>query len=65
MRNADCPICRQETGLALRLRFGEKMRLPAEIELRHCGRDNFLFSASGRQCDYDESGDHMTPGNDE
>lgn len=30
------------------------MQLPTEVELRHCQRDNFLFLAGGRQCDYDE-----------
>jgi hypothetical protein len=40
--------------MRLRLRFGKKMQLPAEVELRHCGRDNFLFLAGGRQSDYDQ-----------
>jgi hypothetical protein len=30
------------------------MQLPTEIELRHCGRDNFLFVAGGCQSDYDQ-----------
>src|ERR1035438_9940255 len=54
MRNMECPICRQATETILRLRFGKKMRLPTEVALRHCGRDNFLFLAGGRQSDYDE-----------
>jgi SAM-dependent methyltransferase len=54
MRNVDCPICRQQTELALQLRFGKKMQLPAEVDLRHCDKDNFLFIANGRQSDYDE-----------
>jgi len=39
--------------MELRLHFGKKMQLPAEVELRHCGRDNFLFLAGGCQSDYD------------
>jgi SAM-dependent methyltransferase len=54
MRNANCPICRQQTELALQLRFSKKMQLPAEVELRHCAQDNFLFIANGRQGDYDQ-----------
>lgn len=54
MRNAYCPLCHQATELVLRLRFGKKMQLPAEVELRHCGRDNFLFSADGCQSDFDQ-----------
>jgi hypothetical protein len=54
MRDAYCPICRQMTEVFFRLRFGAKMHLPTEVELRYCGRDNFLFSAGGRQGDYDQ-----------
>jgi SAM-dependent methyltransferase len=54
MRNASCPICRQETEAALQLRFSKRMQLPAEADLRHCAEDNFLFIANGRQSDYDE-----------
>ena len=53
-RNANCPICGQATEGDLRLRFGPKMQLPVEVELRHCRRDNFLFVAGGRQSDYDQ-----------
>jgi SAM-dependent methyltransferase len=54
MRNANCPICRQETEVALKLRFSKKMQLPTAADLRHCAKDNFLFIANGRQSDYDE-----------
>jgi SAM-dependent methyltransferase len=54
MRNANCPICRQETEVALQLRFSSKMQLPTEVDLRHCDKDNFLFIGNGRQSDYDE-----------
>lgn len=54
MRNAHCPICRQATALVLQLRFGKKMQLPTEVDLRHCGRDNFLFVANGRQSEHDQ-----------
>ncbi len=54
MRNEHCPICGQPAEMALQLRFGKKMHLPTEVELRFCGRDNFLFLAGGSQVDYDQ-----------
>jgi len=54
MRNAQCPICRQTAAIALRLRFGKKMELPTEVEVRHCEGDNFLFLVGGQQSDYDQ-----------
>jgi len=54
MRDAHCPICGQTAGLELQLRFGAKLQLPVEIDLRHCGKDNFLFVAGGRQSEYDQ-----------
>ncbi len=38
----------------LQLRFGEKMQLPTEVEIRHCRGDNFLFLANGRQSEHDQ-----------
>lgn len=38
----------------LRLRFGKKINLPTEVELRHCRHDNFLFVSNGHQQEYDE-----------
>lgn len=40
--------------MVIQLRFGQKMQLPAYIEVRHRGPDNFLFVAGGCQSDYDE-----------
>jgi SAM-dependent methyltransferase len=54
MRNANCPICRQETEVLLQLRFGKKIQLPTEVEIRHCGHDNFAFLRGGAQSDYDQ-----------
>ena len=53
MRNNDCPICQQFSKTILRLQFGKKLRLPAEVEVRHCDADNFLFLSGGQQSDYD------------
>jgi 2-polyprenyl-3-methyl-5-hydroxy-6-metoxy-1,4-benzoquinol methylase len=38
----------------LRLRFGQKLQLPTEVEVRLCQSDNFLFVVGGCQSDYDE-----------
>lgn len=54
MRDACCPICRLATESVPRLRFNKKMQLPTDVDIRHCGRDNFLFVANGRQSDYDQ-----------
>lgn len=54
MRNLGCPICDGETKTGLRLQFGEKMKLPKEIELRYCPKDNFLFLGNNSQADYDQ-----------
>jgi hypothetical protein len=54
VRNANCPICSCGTEPVLQLRFGKKLQLPTELELRHCGRDNCLFMARGHQSDYDQ-----------
>jgi len=53
MRNAHCPICGQSSTTVLQLRFGAKMQLPTDVEVRHCAHDNFLFVTGGRQSDYD------------
>ncbi len=54
MRNTYCPICQQTTEPFLSLRFASKMHLPTQVELSHCGKDNFLFSAGGCQSDYEQ-----------
>jgi 2-polyprenyl-3-methyl-5-hydroxy-6-metoxy-1,4-benzoquinol methylase len=54
MRNRHCPLCESETTQLVDLHFGAKMKLPTEIEIRHCATDNFLFVANGRPQDYDE-----------
>ena len=51
MRSERCPLCGSETDSVLHLRFNVKMSLPAELEIRHCAYDNFLFVASGTQAD--------------
>jgi len=48
------PSAGKRPEMALQLRFGKKMHLPTEVELRFCGRDNFLFLAGGSQSDYDQ-----------
>ena len=54
MRNLNCPICHGATKTALRLQFGEKMKLPREIDLQYCPKDNFLFVGNNSQIDYDQ-----------
>lgn len=54
MRNHNCPLCGDESDFVLRLQFNAKMNLPTEVEIRHCGSDNFLFVAAGSQQDYDK-----------
>jgi 2-polyprenyl-3-methyl-5-hydroxy-6-metoxy-1,4-benzoquinol methylase len=54
MRNRQCPVCETETGLVLQLHFNAKLKLPTQVEIRHCAFDNFLFVANGDQDDYDE-----------
>lgn len=54
MRDECCPLCGLGTDPVLKLRYSAKLKLPTELEIRHCASDNFLFVASGRQQDYDE-----------
>ena len=53
MRDQCCPICRGESELVLSQHLGAKMALPAEVPVRWCAQDNFLFVAAGAQSDYD------------
>ncbi len=53
-RDALCPICDAASEVRLRLHFGQKMRLPTDVQLRHCPSDNFLFVSGGCQRAYDE-----------
>ena len=53
IRDSSCPICGQQTALVLQLHFGKRLNLPTEVDVRHCRRDNFLFSGNGCQSDYD------------
>jgi len=54
MRSQYCPLCGSEAESVLHLQFNKKMKLPTELEIRHCARDNFLFVGAGCQSDYDE-----------
>ena len=53
-RNDRCPICGSETDSSMQLRFNTKLKLPIELQIRHCASDNFLFVANGCQSDYDQ-----------
>lgn len=54
MRSQHCPLCGSRAESVLHLQFNQKMKLPTDLEIGHCARDNFLFVAAGCQTDYDE-----------
>ncbi len=54
MRDTRCPICSFPADHILSIPLGVKMRLPTDINIRHCPGDNFAFVAAGLQQDYNE-----------
>lgn len=54
VRNELCPLCGSATEPLLHLQFSAKMGLPADVGIRYCASENFLFVAAGSSSAYDE-----------